>query len=520
MARVLDKETDDDAAAVDTEKFRLRSFIERLIQHGEVDVRDDAMDLMDLAEALDGNEKAVLFRKAGPEEAEMVGNVMASRDRLAMAFGVSRDDALEEVLKRQRTPQQVIEIPSSEAPVHEVVMTGEDADVTRLPVHFQHGMDGGPYISSSVDYVVDPRTGLINSGCRRLMLRGRYETGIDLVAPSDLKAIYEASARRGEKLPVSFTVGAHPIDHIAATMRLPGDELELVAALRGEPLAVVRGVTNDIPVPADAEYVIEGYLDERGHVEAEGPYGEFLGYYGIVKSNPVFHVTAITRRRDALFQTSTIGGRYLSRTDTAQMGSLRTEATVRRALESAVREVVAVCATASSGGSFNVRVSLRQRVPGEARNAIAAIFGSFSNTKNVFIVDDDVDVFSDEQMDWALATRFQPDRDLVVEGGYRTLSLDPSLDGRRTGAKAGYDLTWPFGRRDALEYSVPSPPRLEGERFNSVEAALDDGPKSFGQLMAALASRDGREVARALGALREQGRLTRIADGAYALDEG
>ena len=105
-----------------------------------------------------------------------------------------------------------------------------------------------------------------------------------------------------------------------------------------------------------------------------------------------------------------------------------------RALETAVREPVAVYATTSSGGMFNVRVALRQRVPGEARNAIAACFGALANVKNVFVVDPDIDIFSDEQMDWALATRFQADRDLIVMDGMRTLPLDPSLDGQRASA--------------------------------------------------------------------------------------
>ena len=178
--------------------------------------------------------------------------------------------------------------------------------------------------------------------------------------------------------------------------------------------------------------MLEGYLDARGHVEAEGPYGEFLGYYGAVKRNPVFHLTAITRRRDALFQTSTIGGNSLGRTDTAQLNGVRTEVMIWRALETAVREPVAVYATTSSGGMFNVRVAIRQRVPGEARNAIAACFGALANVKNVFVVDPDIDIFSDEQMDWALATRFQADRDLVVMERMRTLPLDPSLAGPRS----------------------------------------------------------------------------------------
>ena len=234
--------------------------------------------------------------------------------------------------------------------------------------------------------------------------------------------------------------------------------------------------------------MLEGYLDPRGHVEPEGPYGEFLGYYGALKRNPVFHLTAITRRRDALFQTSTIGGWSLARTDTALLNALRTEVMIWRALETAVREPLAVHATASSGGMFNLRVALRQRVPGEARNAIAACFGALVNVKNVFVVDPDVDIFSDEQMDWALATRFQPDRDLVVLGGMRTLPLDPSLTTGRVGGKAGFDLTWPFGAGDRLEASIPEQPAFGGARFASVEAALADGPKYFEELMAAVSS--------------------------------
>ena len=135
-----------------------------------------------------------------------------------------------------------------------------------------------------------------------------------------------------------------------------------------------------------------------------------------------------------------------------------------RTLECAVREPVNVYATTSSGGAFNVRVALRQRVPGEARNAIAACMGALANCKNVFVVDPDVDIFSDEQMDWAMATRFQPDRDLIVMSGMRTLPLDPSLPpGSRVGSKAGYDLTWPFGQGDRLETRVPARADLRGQ---------------------------------------------------------
>jgi 2,5-furandicarboxylate decarboxylase 1 len=171
--------------------------------------------------------------------------------------------------------------------------------------------------------------------------------------------------------------------------------------------------------------------------------------------------------------------------------------------------VTAVCATPASGGQMNVRIAMRARVPGEPQNAIAAAFGCLANVKNVFVVDPDIDITNDKQMDWALATRFQPDRDLMIASGTRTLALDPSLNGARVGGKAGYDLTWPLGWEKKMEMRVPAPPSYQGKRFASVEAALADGPKFFEELMAATASRDGRETVRALARLRDAGRLDR-----------
>ncbi|HEY7297460.1 MAG TPA: UbiD family decarboxylase [Xanthobacteraceae bacterium] len=504
-------------AASDFERFRLRRFVDGL-DAGELEIREQPVDLADVAAALEGNSRAVLFRAAGPERHELVGNVAASRARIASAFGVAAQELLPEVQRRLQSVAQVIEVTRARAPAQEIVLTGADADLTALPVHLQHGADGAPYISASMDFAFDPNTRWTNIGMRRLMLRGRRQAGIDLNSPSDLRAIYETSAGGGKELPISFVIGSHPIDHLAAVMRLKTDDLGLISSLRDAPLPVVKCVTNEVRVPADAEWVIEGYIDARGHVEPEGPYGEFLGYYGTVKRNPVFHLTAITRRRDALFQTSTIGGRWLGRTDTAQLNSLRTEAMVWRALETAVREPVAVHATTSSGGMYTLRVALRQRVPGEARNAIAACFGALTNVKHVFVVDPDIDIFSHEQMDWAFATRFQADRGLLVMDGMRTVPIDPSLMGSRVGAKAGFDLTWPVGAAARLEMRVPEPPRYDGKRFSSLDAALADGPKSFEELMSALGSRDGREIVRALEALRAKTAVGRDVEGRYRIE--
>ncbi|WP_246791790.1 UbiD family decarboxylase [Burkholderia perseverans] len=509
--------TADGTPAPDLERFRLRRFLESL-DDTELERREAPVDLADVAAIMEGNPRAVWFARPGGSDVSLAGSVAASRSRLARAFDTTPQALLDVVRERLRVKGRLVEVSREEAPVQQVVLTGDDCDFTALPVHLQHELDGAPYISASIDFAVDPATGWTNVGIRRLMLRGRRTAGVDLVAPSDLRAITIGHARRGERTPVAFAVGSHPVDHVGATMRIPADELELVAALRGTAMGVVKCVSNDLLVPADAEFILEGYLDERGHAEPEGPYGEFLGYYGGVKTNPVFHLTAITHRRDAVFQTCTIGGRSMACTDTAQLAALRTEVTVWRALESAVREVKAVYANPATGGMFNVRIAMEQRVPGEARNAIAAVFASLANVKHVFVVDPDIDVFSDEQIDWALATRFQADRDLVLQDGMRAMPLDPSLLGAAQTAKAGFDLTLPLlapGAQRDLEHRVPTPPAWRGERFASLDAALEHGPKTFAELMVAIGTRDGREVVRWIEDTTQRQPIARDEEGRY-----
>src|SRR5215475_5752429 len=477
---------------VDTERFRLRRFVEKLVQLGECEVHDKPIDMVDVAAVLDGNTRATLFKSAGPDKQELVGNVMGSRKRLAMALDTDEKGLLPTLGVRLQQPIPPVKV--KDAPVQEVVLKGDDADLTALPVHLQHGEDGAPYISASLDFAVFPDSGFTNIGARRIMLRGPRTAGIDLIAPSDLRAIYLEAAARKEPTPVSYVVGTHPADYIAAMMAMPPmDELDIAGAVRGAPVPIVKCVTNDVWVPADAEYVLEGYLDPKGHTEPEGPFGEYVGYYGVVKTNPVFHLTAITHRKDALFQTVTIGGKHLGRTDTAQLTTVKTESAAWAALVTAVREPVACFATPSSGGMYNVRVSIRQRVPGEARNAIAAVFGSMAEAKQVFVFDDDIDVFSDEQCDWALATRYQGDRDTIQGSGFRVVPLDPSLCGQRVGAKIGFDCTIPFGKRNSLEWGVPMAPAMTANGGNGKRSAaevLEKGPASFLELMVAAGSRD------------------------------
>src|ERR1700730_7719492 len=172
---------------VDLDKFRLRSFIAKLIAIGEMEVHEDAVSLPHLSAVMESSSKAKYFKRVGAEQYEMVSAVSGSRARLAAAFGTDERNVIHEYMRRMNDPQPVVEVPSSDAPVHQVVLKGDDIDLPKLPFHLQHELDGAPYISSGIDYTVDPVTGRTNVGCRRLMFRDPRTMRANLSQPSDLK---------------------------------------------------------------------------------------------------------------------------------------------------------------------------------------------------------------------------------------------------------------------------------------------------------------------------------------------
>lgn len=508
---------------VDTEKFRLKRFVEKLDAMGEVTTIEEPIELTNLAAEIEANEKAVLFKSVGPEKLELVANVNGSRRRLAAALDVEEDKVIDEFQRRLDTPQPIVDVSQGDAPVQKIVLKGNDADLTKLPFYIQHHFDGSAYLSSGIDYSVDPETGTTNVGCRRLSLRNSKTAGTNVTAASDLKRIYQGCVKRGEKLPISFAVGSHPIDYMAAGMRIPADEVSLVSTLRGEPLPLVKCLTNDIRVPADAEMVIEGYFDERGYVEPDGPYGEYVGFYGPMHMDPVFHVTAITMRDDMLHQSLLHGsGPEIHRAESVQLLTIRVEAQIFKILRTMGVIVIDVYVPPGSAEGQNVRISIKQMRPGQSRNIIAAIFAGIFGAKHVFVTDEDVNIRDQHAFEWAFVSRFQADRDLVLFEGMMGMPMDPSLDGKGIiGAKAGFDLTLPLQSRGKLTMRVAKASRLEGSaRYQTVTQALEENTLMFfSEIVDALGSRDGREIAVQLDELRSDGKLMRNADGQYLLGQ-
>jgi len=235
--------------------------------------------------------------------------------------------------------------------------------------------------------------------------------------------------------------------------------------------------------------------------------------------DPVFHCTAITMRSDVLHHTLLHGSAFvLDQSDSANISSMRAEADAMRILKSTVREPVAAYLRSVSGGANTLRVSIKQRAYGEAKQAIAALFGGIMRLKHVYVFDEDIDIHDERQVDWAMGTRFQADQDIVILQGIMGMTMDPSLQGRRTGAKCGFDCTKPFGKDGQVPLMRCAAKVFKGPaRYQTVEQALGASPMFYADVVESLGSTDGREIACALDELRQAGKLGRDRDGRYYL---
>ena len=373
----------------------------------------------------------LLFENVKGTSWPVLTNLHASRSRLAAAINAAPDRMQETYLRAMERPLPPRVVATG--PVKEVVKRGDDVDLGALPQIVHHERDAGPYVTAAISFAKDPTTGTWNCAYNRLMVQGRDRTSIHLTLGKHLWEFYKIAEARGEPLPVAFAIGVHPAIALGALAigSIDEDERAIMGALLGEPLELVKCETSDVLVPAHAELVIEAEILPAARTP-EGPFGEFTGYSLGERQREVVRYTAITHRRDAMFQDITV-----AHLDHMLLSTIPMEANLYRAVRAMVPSVKAVRVP----GPFTCYVSIEQRLVGQAKNAIMAVFGADLYMKRVVVVDHDVDVFDDRQVNWALATRCQPDRDITIITNARGSDLDPSTREDGYTAKWGVDAT-------------------------------------------------------------------------------
>ena len=376
--------------------------------------------------------------KVNGSDAPVVINVQASRKLMAFALECRPDELADAFSARQNQPIPPIEL--SAAPVHEVLRLDEEVDLTRVPLLTHYDVNAAPYITAGIVVAADPDTGVRNTSYNRLMLAGKRELRIFMAVGRHLWTLHNKAEGRGEPLPIAIVIGVHPLFSLGAQAFTPSteDEYAVIGGMMGEPLRVAKAKTVPILIPADAEMIIEGRI--LPHIRREeGPFGEFTGHAVSKDDRQVIEVTAITYRKSYIFQDVHAG--Y---TEHKLMGAVPREAALIKAVRQTVPTVKNVCMPVSGNCRFHAYVSIAKRTPGQAKNAICAAFAADMLLKHVIIVDDDIDVFDEEQVLWAVSNRFQADRGLVVISNAQGSELDPSAGPGGVNAKMGLDATKPL----------------------------------------------------------------------------
>lgn len=518
-----------------------RSYLDTLEKNNELSVVSKSVDLRDIAALVPQSDKALLFRNVRGYSMPVASGLLQSRNRLALGLEAAYEkieSKLRAAMDHPINPKRV-----KRAPVKDVILTKNKVDLYNLPVPVFSVMDGGPMITAGVVIAEDPEFGM-NAGMYRMMLNERSITGIDIVTPNNLRKFAERALQRKKPLPISVSIGTHPYELVASTFKanLGVNELTFAGGLRGGPLSLTDGETIPVPCISDAEIVLEGEILPEGWVHPEGPFCEFNRLMGGIHMNPRVRIKAILHRKDPIYYALHMPWENI------WMSAPIYEAAAWRALHEAGVQATAINVTPGGCCHWHIVAAIKKQ-PGDGKNAIMALL-SIADIKHVTIVDDDIDVFDATDVEWAVATRVQADRDVLIVSNARSKPLDPSLPPPTGGqipttAKMGIDATIPEhiprsrynrivyfkqGQVQLKDYLGPATERArraaESKNGESVEgvaerivAVLGTSHRFFADLLGLLPKAEYRTIAAALGRLHGEGKIIQDGEGKYQLSE-
>jgi 2,5-furandicarboxylate decarboxylase 1 len=454
----------------------LRGWLDRLQETRRLTVARPGVDLRfgvaGLANRLDGR-SATIFPRPGGHPVPVVSGLLSDRAWMAEAMGVRQDELLARFQTACTEPVPSTEV--SGAACQQVVH--KDPDLTSmLPIPTHNELDSGAYITAGLLITRRPDSGVQNVSIHRLQVNGPDRLGA-LLLPRHALAFFADREAAGEDLEVAVVIGVDPLTLMASQAIVPidHDELEISGALRGSPLPVTRCLTNEVRVPADAEIVLEGRLLAEVR-EPEGPFGEFPQYYGERAERHVIEIDAITHRESPLYHTIVGGG-----LEHLLLGGIPREASFLSHLRRSFPSVRDVHLPRGGTCRYHLYVQVENPAPGEAKNVILGALGTHYDIKHVTVVDTDVDVHDPTEVEWAVATRFQADRDLVLVHESQGSKLDPSTDDQGVGSKMGLDATVPRGAPPGKFTRI----RVPGERELDIAAMTSPAPADWQRGLAA-----------------------------------
>ena len=398
-----------------------------------------------------GKSPVLMFENVEGFDNPVVTNTAGNRRLLAAAVGVAPDDLPLAYRERCQNYQPVEVV--GDAPWQDIVLEGDDVDLTKLPIPLHFHVDAAPYITAGQITARDPDGETDTVGFHRLMLKGKNRLGLSLHSRRRMYEFHRRAEAKGEALPAAITIGIHPIHYMGSmAYHYPPNvsKYEIIGALFGESYKVATCKTNDLSIPAGAEIVIEGEILADTH-EPEGPFGEFTGYASYRSTENVFVAKRVQMRSDAIFHSVASG----TAGDHILVSSISREAEILNALRRNLPNVTAVHVPLCTVGALMAIVQMKKTAEGQAKQAIMAALGTEFYVKTVVVVDEDVDIFNLSDVMWAVITRTRADQDVTYIHGAMGAILDPTSDPENhTVTKVGIDATKPTGRDFAERLTI------------------------------------------------------------------
>jgi len=438
-----------------------RQFLDALRQHGELIDIDRPVALADIGKAMKQSYRrggpALMFNKNGIDF-PLVCGLYATRGKALLAFEADERTILQKVLAGLGKPIAP-DISKAAAPCQEVLIEGSAIDMARFPIPTYSPKDGGPYITPGIVVSKDPETGVPDIGHYRFLILGKDTFSFSAQPNHRFGKNLAKCQRLGIKPRAALVIGVDPILAYACQVQVSDatDDWAVAGGLRGAPVELVRARTCDLEVPASSEVVIEFEVDMDKTV-MEGPLGEYTGYYTPPSLKPIGRITAITHRRNPIFQ-GLLTGKPV--TENHILKQIPFEASFLKSLKAQFPTIESVSVRASAGVSFYVVIAMAPRFAGEARQVILAAIASNIRPKWVIVVEPDIDVHNSAEVEWALAFRVQPREDVIVIDKIPSGPSDPSIDDPtkprllRTASAIGIDATRPFGKPFSEVADVP-----------------------------------------------------------------
>lgn len=421
----------------------MREFLKTLEEEFKVIKIEDKVSLKyEVAKVLRQHPKdTIIFENIKESEMKIASGICNTREKIARGVSVTVPEITKRIMEATENPISIEKVEN----VKNNYITQRKPDLGEIPVPTYYQKDGGAYMTAGVVIAKDPETGVKNASIHRMLVNSKNRLGIRIV-PRNLYTYYKRAEEMDKPLEIAIVTGMHPATLLATTTSVPitTDELEVANNFHNGNMKLIKCENVDMEVP-EAEIIMEGKL--LPHIrEPEGPFVDLTDTYDVVRNEPVIELEKIHYKKDPYFHAIMPAG-----FEHRLLQGLPQEPRIYNAVLNTVPTVQNVVLTEGGCCWLHAAVSIKKQTQGDGKNVLMAALAAHPSLKHVIVVDEDIDIFNPEDIEYAIATRVKGDEDIMIVPGARGSSLDPCATPDGTTTKVGVDATKPMDKKEEFD---------------------------------------------------------------------